>query len=125
MTVKEYNEWHSKLNHAKSFVNCLDHALQKSDDNAKMQLRVIGWSEELKSFLNNAIECYDEKMRSEINISGSPTSDSIIRCKDCLFCVGLFSFNKDEETIWRCQRTGLNLLYNEGYCSWARRQNDV
>jgi len=68
MTIKEYNEWYNKLNHAKSFVYCIDHALQKSDENTKMQFKVIGWSEELKEFLDKAIECYAEEVRSRVEI---------------------------------------------------------
>ncbi len=68
MTVKEYNEWHRTLNHARSFVSCIDHALGKSDENAKMQFRVIGWTVELKEFLNNAIECYAKEMRGRVDI---------------------------------------------------------
>lgn len=55
MTVKEYNEWYKKLNNAQSFIFCIDHALQKSDDNARMQFLVIGWSDEMKQFLEDAI----------------------------------------------------------------------
>jgi len=68
MTVKEYNEWYNKLNHARSFIYCIDHALQKSDENAKMQFKVIGWSEELKEFLAKAIECYAEEVRKRASI---------------------------------------------------------
>lgn len=57
MTVKEYNEkFYPIANKAFSFVNCLDHALQKSDDNARMQMRVIGWDEDTKNFLLEAIQ---------------------------------------------------------------------
>lgn len=70
MKVKEYNEWHKKLNNARSFVSCIDHALEKSDNNAKMQFGVIGWNEELKEFLNNAIECYAKTMRSKVEQEG-------------------------------------------------------
>lgn len=66
MTVPEYNEWHKELNRARSFVHCIDHALEKSDGNAKMQFEVIGWSPELKDFLNSAIECYADKQRSSV-----------------------------------------------------------
>ena len=56
MTVKEYNEhFYPQCNKAFSFVNCLDHALQKSDDNARMQMKVIGWDEDTKAFLLDAI----------------------------------------------------------------------
>ena len=124
MTVKEYNEWYNKLNHARNFVGCVDHALQKSDDNARMQFRVIGWSKELEEFLYNAIECYADKIHNQIDTISEVNTDKITRCKDCFFCVGLFSCNKNEQTMWRCQRTGINLLSGEGYCSWARRQSE-
>jgi hypothetical protein len=56
MTIKEYNEkFYPQYNKACSFVNCLDHALQKSDDNARMQLAVIGWDEGTKAFLLEAV----------------------------------------------------------------------
>lgn len=64
MTVKEYNEWYRKLNNARSFVYCINHALDKCDNNAKMQFEVIGWSNEMKEFLNEAIECYAKKQRT-------------------------------------------------------------
>ena len=66
MTVREYNDWYKKLNTARSFVYCIDHALQKSDDNAKMQFSVIGWSTEVKTMLESAIECYAKAMRQEV-----------------------------------------------------------
>ena len=56
MTAKEYNKIiYPQYNKALSFVNCMDHALQKSDDNARMQMRVIGWDENTKEFLLEAI----------------------------------------------------------------------
>lgn len=56
MTIKEYNEkFYPLANKALSFVNCIDHALQKSDDNARMQMQVIGWDEDTKAFLLEAI----------------------------------------------------------------------
>lgn len=68
MTVREYNdEWYKKFNNARSFVFCIDHALQKSDDNARMQFSVIGWSDEMKQFLEDAIEYYAERKKGEIS----------------------------------------------------------
>lgn len=56
MTIKEYNEiFYPLCNKAFSFVNCMDYALQKSDDNARMQMKVIGWDEDTKAFLLDAI----------------------------------------------------------------------
>lgn len=56
MTIKEYNEqFYPQFRKALSFVTCMDHALQKSDDNARMQMKVIGWDEDTKAFLLDAI----------------------------------------------------------------------
>lgn len=56
MTIKEYNEiFYPQCNKALSFVNCVDHALQKSGDNARMQMQIIGWDENTKAFLLDAI----------------------------------------------------------------------
>ena len=51
MTVKEFNEnfW-PQYNKACSFVNCMEHTLQKSDDNARMQMKVIGWDKDTQMF---------------------------------------------------------------------------
>ena len=35
-----------------------------------MQFGVIGWNEELKEFLNNAIECYAKTMRGKVEQEG-------------------------------------------------------
>ena len=67
MTIKEYNEWYIGLNRARNFISCIDHALQKSDENAKMRFGVIGWSEELKNFLNEAVLGYARYMEQFIN----------------------------------------------------------
>lgn len=56
MTIKEYNEqFYPQFRKALSFVTCMDHALQKSDDNARMQMKVIGWDEDTKMFLLDAL----------------------------------------------------------------------
>ncbi len=67
MTVKEYNkEFHPAYSKALSFLNCLDHALQKSDENARMQCAVIGWDEETKNFLIKALHSYQEDTKREV-----------------------------------------------------------
>lgn len=56
MTIKEYNEqFYPQFRKALSFVTCMDHALQKSDDNARMQMKAIGWDEDTKMFLLDAL----------------------------------------------------------------------
>ena len=56
MTVKEYNKiFYPAYNKARSFLDGLDHALSKCDDNTRMQLECIGWDENTKEFLQSAI----------------------------------------------------------------------
>ena len=56
MTVQDYNTKFLPIcNKAESFIRCLNHALEKSDDNARMQLSVIGWDKETELFITDAI----------------------------------------------------------------------
>ena len=72
MTVKEYNEvFYPQCNKAFSFVNCIDHALQKSDENARMQMKVSGWDEDTKSFLLDAIRRMEDSARESYRWSQS------------------------------------------------------
>ena len=64
MTIKEYNTlYYPAHNKAVSFVSCLDHALQKCDDNARMQLDVIGWDEQTKNVLLHALSIMDQQTK--------------------------------------------------------------
>ena len=68
MTVSEYNNWYSKeYSKALSFLNCLDHALEKCDDNARLQLGLIGYGEDTKATLRKALEVLREFKRFHIN----------------------------------------------------------
>lgn len=68
MTVKGYNEWYSKrYNKALSFVLCIDHALEKSDDNARSQMKIIGYDDDTKAILLEALEALRKSKRFEIN----------------------------------------------------------
>jgi hypothetical protein len=72
MTVKEYNEiFYPQYNKAFSFINCMEHALQKSDDNARMQMKVIGWDEDTKLFLLDALEKMHEAAKDSCKWSYS------------------------------------------------------
>lgn len=67
MTVKEYNTVYlPKIEKAESFIYCINHALDKSDDNTKMQMRVIGWDDETAKTINEALELLHKKYQSEI-----------------------------------------------------------
>lgn len=70
MDVKTYNtEVYPKINHARSFLYCLDHALQKSGEEAQKQVSIIGWNDELKQFMRKAIEYYADYLRSQLETS--------------------------------------------------------
>jgi hypothetical protein len=72
MTVKEFNEhFCPQYQKALSFVNCMDHALQKSDDNARMQMNVIGWDEDTKAFLLDALRRMENAARDSYRWSQS------------------------------------------------------
>lgn len=67
MKASEYNsEIFPKISHAQSFLHCLDHALDKAGENAQVQVRVIGWNDELKQFLSEAVEHYANYLREQI-----------------------------------------------------------
>ena len=71
MTPRQYNECFRRVHDkALSFVSCLDHALQKSDANARMQLDCIGWDEETKNFLLDAIQKMNESARESYRWDG-------------------------------------------------------
>ncbi len=62
-----YNSFfYPSLNRACSFVNCLDHALQKSGEEAKRQCEIIGWGEDTKLFLIAALKAYERSVRNRI-----------------------------------------------------------
>ena len=67
ISVKEYNnEIYPKINKAECFVANLDHALQKSDENAQMQCRVVGWDEETKQLLRMLLAKHKEDVKKQI-----------------------------------------------------------
>ena len=79
-TVKEYNQqFHPLYNKASSFASNVDHALQKSDENARMQMRVIGWGEDTKHIILAALDLLREKvlksLREKQNERESKTRD--------------------------------------------------
>lgn len=56
MTVFDYNKhFYPVYNKALSFLGNLNHTLSKCDDNARMQLECIGWDEQTKAFLKDAL----------------------------------------------------------------------
>ena len=66
MTVKEYNEWYRKYDNTLAFVLAIDHTLDKAGDEAKHQMRCIGWGEERKRILIDALESLKCEKKKEI-----------------------------------------------------------
>ena len=67
ITVQQYNnEIYPKINKADCFVANLNHALDKSDENAKMQCRVIGWDDETQQLLRKLLNEYREDVKKKI-----------------------------------------------------------
>ena len=67
ITVQQYNnEVYPMINKAECFVANLNHALDKSDDNAKMQCRVIGWDDETQQLLRKLLNEYREDIKKKI-----------------------------------------------------------
>lgn len=58
MTIKEYNkEFSVSLDHARVFVESIDHAIQKTNDyeDVAKQLACIGWNNECKNVILAAL----------------------------------------------------------------------
>ena len=68
MTAKEFNDWYSKHRGAYCFIHNIDHALDKAGDEAKRQMKCIGWSEHMKNTLDEAWKALEEKMRSMVEM---------------------------------------------------------
>lgn len=67
ISVQQYNnEVYPKINKAECFVANLNHALDKSDENAKMQCRVIGWDDETQQLLRKLLNDYKENIKKSI-----------------------------------------------------------
>ena len=67
MTVQDYNNKFLPIcNKAESFIRCLNNALEKSDENARMQLKVIGWDKETELFIYDAVCRYRSAARDSV-----------------------------------------------------------
>ena len=67
ISVQQYNnEVYPRINKAECFVANLNHALDKSDENAKMQCRVIGWDDETQQLLRKLLNDYKENVKKSI-----------------------------------------------------------
>ena len=68
MTVKEFNDFYiHKFCKAVSFINCLDHALDKCDENTRKQLKIIGYDIETKNIIRNSLALLEASIRQDIS----------------------------------------------------------
>lgn len=70
MTVKEYNTiLYPKINCVEVFINGIEHAMQKTDnpDETQKQFACIGWSDECKETILEALECYKAMLFKQLN----------------------------------------------------------
>ena len=70
MTVKEYNTvLYPKISHAKVFINGIEHATQKTDNpsDTQKQLACIGWSDECRETILEALKCYEAMLIKQLN----------------------------------------------------------
>lgn len=69
MTAKEFNtNVYPKLANARAFLNSLDNALEKGEsEEAKRQVRIAGWGEEVRSTLLDAIDALYLTQKQLIN----------------------------------------------------------
>lgn len=60
---------HPKISHAEVFINGIEHAMQKTDnpDETRKQLVCIGWSNECKETILEALECYKVVLLQQAN----------------------------------------------------------
>ena len=69
MTITEYNtKYYPTMNNARSFISCLDHAIEKCDENTKMKLEVIGWNDACKNIILDALYQYDHHVKDVIKL---------------------------------------------------------
>jgi len=61
MTIKEYNEeFGRKISRAMCLIMVVENAFKKTNDyeGVMRELRILGWSDEMKDTLLKALECY-------------------------------------------------------------------
>ena len=67
MDVKSYNQVIApKLCSARGFLGALNNAIEKSGPEAKKQMSVIGWSQEMEKLLFQALDALEKSEKSKI-----------------------------------------------------------
>lgn len=81
MTVKQFNEYVLPLyNHAKSFINNVNHAISKSGAETERQFTIIGWNDEVQTTIKCALNYAEENARKHIDVH--KVTNNIITNKD-------------------------------------------
>ena len=93
MTVNKYNnDFYPKYQKAVSFVSCIDNAIRKSGEEAKRQMSIIGWDEETKNLILEALELYNKETRSDVHFYGVSEEEAevieAIKCQCTHLCSG-------------------------------------
>ena len=68
-------------------------------------------------------ECLDtehdyEEVARRVNECETVDAVKVVRCKDCVYATYIGSA-AGVDSIFRCERTQLKLLDEDGFCSWA------
>lgn len=67
MDVRNYNDKIvPQLNSARAFLNAFHNALDKSGPEAKKQMQIIGWDEEMKNFLLKALDTLESEEKCKL-----------------------------------------------------------
>lgn len=85
MDVKTYNtKFIPQYETAICFIQNLQHTLEgKCDKESLRQLQIIGWNEETKKFISDALNLYVEKVVNELNLGDNYSSDNNISKENC------------------------------------------
>lgn len=88
MDVKTYNtKFIPQYETAICFIQNLQHTLEgKCDKESLRQLQIIGWNEETKKFISDALNLYMEKVVDELNLGDNYSSDNKIFKGNCPIC---------------------------------------
>lgn len=67
ISVQKYNdEVYPEIQKALSFISCIDNAIRKSEGDAEKQFRCIGWNDETKKLILDAIDQYNESIKTKV-----------------------------------------------------------
>ena len=69
MTVQEYNEkWYPLINNTEVILHALEHNIKKAEspEEALSNLRLLGWNDELKAFIQQAVSVYRQQLLDQL-----------------------------------------------------------